>query len=246
MKNFKPLAYIFILCTLLTTSCSEEFEPIDPAIQIPVGGDDNGGNDDEGGVSTGDYWPMAINNQWVFSQNGINQQPMNITGITQVSGNSYYVYDNLFGVSTSGQQFSGLIATRKSNGVYYYRVEINIPGEGGNPSISVSPLEIIVLKDFLEVNQTWTQNLNQVTTITGVPPVTTQVQITGKILERDASLLVGTTTYENVIKAEVVQNTQGQVNTNYYWFAKDIGVIKYQNVIQGTNTTSELASYTLN
>ena len=147
MKNFKPLAYIFILCTLLTTSCSEEFEPIDPAIQIPVGGDDNGGNDDEGGVSTGDYWPMAINNQWVFSQNGINQQPMSITGITQVSGNSYYVYDNLFGVSTSGQQFSGLIATRKSNGVYYYRVEINIPGEGGNPSISVSPISVAVRED---------------------------------------------------------------------------------------------------
>ena len=163
-----------------------------------------------------------------------------------MNGNTYYVYDNLFGISTSGKEFSGLIATRKSNGVYYYRLEVNIPGQGGNPSISVSPLEIIVLKDYLEVNQTWTQNLTQVTTISGVPPVTTSVQITGKILERDASLTIGTTTYENVIKAEVVQNTQGQTNTNYYWFAKDIGVVKYQNIIQGTNLTSELASYSLN
>ena len=134
----------------------------------------------------------------------------------------------------------------KENGVYYYLVAVNIPSVDGSPEISVSPLEIIVLKDFLEVNETWTQNLTQTTTITGVPPITTAVNITGKVLERDATLEVGSTTFENVIKVEVIQNTQGQVNTNYYWFAKDIGVIKYQNIIQGTNTTSELVSYTIN
>ena len=254
MKKQSFLVYLFLVFIAFSSSCSDEFEPVDPAIQIPSNGGGNngggrnngGGGNNGGGVSTGDYWPMTINNQWIFSQSGVDQPPMKIIGTEQYNGKTYFTYDNLFGVSTAGDEFEGIIATRKENGVYYYLVAVNIPSVDGSPEISVSPLEIIVLKDFLEVNETWTQNLTQTTTITGVPPITTAVNITGKVLERDATLEVGSTTFENVIKVEVIQNTQGQVNTNYYWFAKDIGVIKYQNIIQGTNTTSELVSYTIN
>ena len=37
MKKHNLLTYLFIFCTTLFTSCTEEFEPIDPAIQIPSG-----------------------------------------------------------------------------------------------------------------------------------------------------------------------------------------------------------------
>jgi len=249
MKNHSILFYLLAIFIVFTTSCSDDVEPIDPAIQIPTnggGGNNDGGGNNGGGVSTGDYWPMALNNQWVFSQSGVDQPPMKIIGTEQFNGKTYYSYDNLFGVSTAGDEFEGIIATRKENGVYYYLVEVNIPSVGGNPAISVSPLEIIVLKDFLNVNETWTQTLTQTTTITGLPPIVTDINITGKVLERDSTLQVGSTTFENVIKVEVIQNTQGQVNTNYYWFAKDVGVIKYQNIIQGTDTTSELVSFVVN
>ena len=133
--------------------------------------------------------------------------------------------------------------SRKMNGVYYYRAEVIIPG---TPTITVSPLEIIVLKDFLEVDETWNQSLTQTTTVEGSAPVTTSVQIEGKILEREASLTIGSVTYTDIIRVELVQTTQGIINKNYYWFAKDIGLVKYRNVLDGTNTISELQSYTLN
>lgn len=38
MKKHFFLTYLFIFCSALFTSCSDEFEPIDPAIQIPGGG----------------------------------------------------------------------------------------------------------------------------------------------------------------------------------------------------------------
>lgn len=43
MKKHNLLTYLFIFCTALFTSCTEEFEPIDPAIQIP-GNNGGGGN----------------------------------------------------------------------------------------------------------------------------------------------------------------------------------------------------------
>jgi hypothetical protein len=98
----------------------------------------------------------------------------------------------------------------------------------------------------LEVDETWTQNLTQTTTVEGSAPITTSVQIEGKILEREASLTIGSVTYTDIIRVELVQTTQGIINKNYYWFAKDIGLVKYRNVLDGTNTISELQSYMLN
>jgi hypothetical protein len=42
MKKLNFFTYLFIFCITVFSSCSDEFEPIDPAIQIP--GDGNGGN----------------------------------------------------------------------------------------------------------------------------------------------------------------------------------------------------------
>jgi hypothetical protein len=45
---------------------------------------------------------------------------------------------------------------------------------------------------------------------------------------------------------ELIQNTQGETLTNYYWFAKNIGLIKYVNIALGETYEHELVTYTVN
>lgn len=246
MKKFKFLAGFILLFTAFNfTSCDNEAldGDIDP-------GTENGGNnggENGGGTSTGDYWPMAINNQWVFVANSVTQDPMKITSTQQIGGNTHYKYDTFFGTSVSGEfDGEGTVTTRKSNGNYYVRQEVNIPAQEGQPAIVVSPMEFIVFKDNLAVNGTWTQNLTQTTTIQGLPPIRTAVTFKGKILEKNVTMTVNGAEFTNVIKVELIQTTQGVVNTNYYWFSKNVGPIKYQNIFQDYNVTGELDSYSLN
>jgi len=240
MKKIKFLSVCFVLITSsIFTSCSTDVEPLDPAVVVDPG--ENGG-----GESTGDYWPMAINNSWTFNANGEGEPPMKIVSSEQINGNTYYKYENFLGASTAGTGFEATVWTRKSNGNYYARQGASSAGGEGVPSITVEPFEIIVLKDFLAVNETWQQTVNQTTIVQGFPPMVTPVNIQGKILEKDVTLTVNGEEFQDVIKAEVIQNTQGVTNTNYYWFAKDVGIIKYQNIYQTFNTTHEIVSYTIN
>lgn len=240
MKNINSIVFVLCLSIFSLASCSSEFEPIDPAIQIP---DDSPDDNDNPGNSNGDYWPMAINNQWVYQLDGQVQEPMKISSTENIDSRTYYKYDNFIGVSNGGSNFVGTSLTRKTNGVYYVRVSATIPG---TPSITVSPLEIIVLKDYLEVNQQWSQNLSQTTTIEGETPIVSAVEISGKILAKATTVTIGAITYNQVIHVEVIQTTQGVINRNEYWFAKDIGLIKYANVIDGSlNTVYEIESYIL-
>jgi len=239
MKTIKLLPILLLfLSTVTLVSCDSSVEPVDPALNVPP---ENGG-----GTTTGDYWPMAVNNSWVFQQEGVNQQPMKIIATESIDNGTYYKYDNFVGTSTGGQDFIGTVWTKKVNGTYYVRQEATTPTEPGMPSITISPMEIIILKDFLPVDGTWTQNFTQTTTIEGFPPIQTAVGISGKILEKDVIVTVNDVSYENVIKAEVILNTQGQTIINNYWFAKNIGLIKYENVGGGLSIESTLVSYTLN
>jgi len=247
MKFVSALAVLFIAFSLF--SCSTEIEPVDPALingENGNGGGGNGGGNNGGGTSTGDYWPMTVNNQWTFIKDAMLQSPMKIIGTEQIGGMTYYEYDSFFGTSLQGLEAEGGLWTRKENGNYYARQEINIPAQGGQPAISVSPLEIIILKDNIDINQTWTQNLTQTTTIQGFPPMDSAIIIEGTILEKDITITINGIVYTNVIKVELVQTTQGITQENYYWFAKDIGPIKYQFNYMGTETINELSTFIVN
>jgi hypothetical protein len=233
-------AFLLLFTAVFFTSC--EIEPYEG----PIPSSEEETSPTDGQPSTGDYWPMKINNQWVLIQNGVAQEPMKIISTEQINGSTYYKYHNLFGTGTNGSTFSSDAWTRKSDGSYFYRFQANIPAQGTQPAISIAPLEIIVLKDNIPVNGTWTQNLTQVTTITGMGPISTTILIEGKILEKDIAITVNGHAYTNVIKSQVTQTTQGQVNVNEYWFAKNIGLIKALNTVQGATTTTELESYILN
>lgn len=60
MKKHNLLTYLFIFCTVLFTSCSDEFEPIDPAIQIPGNG---------GGGSTAPVFSVDFNGATFVASN---------------------------------------------------------------------------------------------------------------------------------------------------------------------------------
>ena len=86
MKTIKLLPiFLLFLSAVSFVSCESSVEPVDPALNVPP--------ENPGGSTTGDYWPMAINNQWVFTQSGVQQAPMKIIGTEQYNGKTYYTYE---------------------------------------------------------------------------------------------------------------------------------------------------------
>lgn len=244
MKKLNTFLLLLIAVSIpFFTSCTTDVEPLDPALIGDNSGENPGPNP---GPPSGDYWPMAINNTWNYQNNGTNEPPMKITSAPQIGGKTYYKYTNFIGTSTVQQlAFNGNVWSRKENNTYFIRQDATIPAQNGNPAITISPTEVQILKDNLAVNETWTHTFTQTTTI-GTIPVPTEVIITGKILEKDISVTINGQTFTQVIKAQVTQNTQGISQSNLYWFAKNIGLIKFQNDFSGTGTNYEIVSYNLN
>lgn len=235
-------AGILMIAAVCAVSCEGDIEPIGSQTTDP----NNPTNPTN--PSSGDYWPMALNNQWTFANNGTDQSPMKIVGTDQFNGKTYFRYDNFVGQSLGGLDFGGTIWTNKTGANYYSRTKVSIPATDLTPAIDVSPLEFIMLKDNLPVGGTWTENISQITTIEGLPPVPSTVESTGTIMEKDISITVNGVVYNNVIAVKIVQNSLDVVTENYYWFAKDIGLIKSRSYIasESYDETFELTSYVVN
>ena len=71
MRNFRFfILSLIIITTFCLNSCGPD-EPLDPAL---IGTNPNPGTNRRGtnpGTTTGDYWPTAIDNQWVFKMDGV-------------------------------------------------------------------------------------------------------------------------------------------------------------------------------
>lgn len=179
---------------------------------------------------TSDYWPLALNNQWVYSLSGTVQPAMKVVSIDVIEGKTYHTM-------AGGASVGGATATqrvRKVNGDYYVRIEaITTPATGGVPAGTTSGSETIYLKDYLEVGGSWTNNYTQTTTYTGIPPVSMNVSVVSTIEEKNVSLTVLGETYPTVIKVKRVMTStlmgMDSVSTSYYWFAKDVGVVRVEN-----------------
>lgn len=257
MKKIKFLPVFFILFAIAFTSC--DTEPVDSNLYdyVPVdnggddGGDDDGGGDNGGGTSSGDYWPMAVNNQWTYNNDGVEDDPMKIISTQTIDGNSYYKLNQLFSGGSSNGIGEATTYLRKNNGSYNLRMGVVIESAG----ITIEPYEYTIFKDNLEAGETWTQNVTQVTTfdMEGVPDITTVNHYTGTIMEKGISVEVEGHTYTNVIKSKMVMEVtlmgQTSVSTSYYWFAKDVGPVKVEHDFdesEGGDTSYTLLSYTLN
>lgn len=252
MNKTKLLLTAFLFFSAFSfISCDDE--PLDGLIDLGDFGEEI--IDNEGGTSTGDYWPTALNNQWVMNQNGVNQTPMKIVSINSIEGNTYYTFNQVFGAgaSTSGTAVQRL---RKTSGNYYLKMEPMALDFGGGLTGEMTGFEMLILKDFLNNGQTWTGSYNQTTTYSNptFPAVTLNIAYTGEIINNNTSVTVNGTTYNNVIHFSLTQitNMPGAPPTEVesdYWFAKDVGPVKtvtYDTATGAAMYTNLLQSYILN
>lgn len=225
MKKFTHfVATTLLLLVFVLTSCSK-----DEAAAV----------DEPGGVSTGDYWPTAINNTWVLDENGTTST-MKMISTDVFNGATYYKFDKLFG-SVGVTSVSASVWLRKTNGNYYIKVGDTTVDYGGLTGTQTG-YEYIFLKDYLDVNQSWGGTYSVKTSYTGYPTVTTTIKYTSTIIERDATLTVNGKVYSSVIKVKSILESTGIKNEIFYWMAKDIGFIKSE----GSGSVSTLVSYSLN
>lgn len=259
MNKIKLLASLVVLfCTFTLVSCDNE--PIDPSIDLLAFNDDgsgNGnGNGNGGGTSSGDYWPTALNNQWVYKRDGVLQSPSKIISINSINGFTYHTFDSFLGQSSSGTTAAATTRVRKNSGDYFYKLDdFNITLGGGLTGVQTG-FEFPIFKDYLEVGQSWSGSYTQTTTYNNpiIPSVSQTVNYIGTILARDISITVNGDTYDNVIKMRLVQNYDYDASsglpdmtvTNEYWFAKEVGVVKGTNQTTSGTSTFELDSYILN
>ena len=260
MKRTTLIASLLVLISFSLISC--EADSIDPVYYInnnnnpgpvnnnPPGGDDD--DDDDPVASEGDYWPMAVNNEWDYVYTGDFEEdpaPMKIIGTEVIGGVTYYKINHYFQESGTDELTGEAdIHLRKDGGTYYERVSVDIPAADGLPSITVAPYELIVFKDNLEVGESWTQTVVQTTTygMSGFPPVTLTLTYKGTIMQKDLTVTVEGETYTDVIKEKFVQTVMGTDYTVYVWFAKNVGPIKSESIDEGLSYQTALTSYIIN
>ncbi len=233
------------------TSCSE-VEPLDPAIVLNPN-PSNPSNPGNPGTSTGDYWPAALNNEWTYLLNGVEQTPLKMVSINSINGHTYYTFGSFPGISSGGITGTAVTRLRKTGANYYIKVEDIVTQQQGQiPGSTTTGYETIYLKDNLPVGGTWTTSYSTTTTYTdpNFPEMTMSTQATGTIEEKGIEITVGGETFTDVIKTKYVQNVtmmdQQTTATTYYWFAKDVGPVKIMTESEGAVYEQQIIDYTLN
>lgn len=245
--------FVFMILVVAFASCSE-VEPLDPVLsgQVNSGGDNGSGSGssggNSGGTSSGDYWPAAINNEWIYDSNG-SSSTMKIIATETVNGQLYYKFAPQSG---SGASSSGVVTTSmtKASGVYKLKTDDFTIDAGGGLTGTQTGFEYIVLKDNIPVNGTWNGSYTQTTTYTGIPPITLTVNYVATILAKGVSETINNEAFTNIIKVKIDQTSSfpGAPPTTIsseYWYAKDVGIIKSTTIGGGANSSSYLVDYTL-
>ncbi|WP_298393156.1 hypothetical protein [Flavobacterium sp.] len=256
MTKIKILSIFTILFAAFSfVSCDNE--PIDPTLlqQVNSGGNNAGGGSggsggSGGGTSSGDYWPTALNNQWIYSLNGVPQQPMKMVSVNSIGGFTYYTFNQATGAG-GGATGTGVSRLRKSSGDYFIKLEDMNISAGGFNGVQTG-YEMLLLKDYLTAGSSWTGSYSQTTTYTdpSFPVITQNTNYTGTILSTGNTEVVDGETYTNVIKMKLSQTTSingvtSSAADTEYWFAKNVGPIKNVITSGATSYTNILTDYTL-
>ena len=249
MKNIHLLSTVILMFSAISfTSCSD-IEPIDPNIIINPNPE---GPDGPGEPSTGDYWPAALNNEWVFQRDGELQSPMKMISINSIGGQTYYTFNAQTAEGNATGETTAVTRLRKSGGNYYLKLDDFVTAPSGQvPGSTTSGSETILLKDNVPVGGSWVSNYTQTTTYTATyPAISLDFIVTGTIMEKNISVTVLDEVYTDVIKTKYVQKVTSAAgtseSTSYYWFAKGVGPIKITTDGAGASYNSELVSYDLN
>jgi hypothetical protein len=263
------ITFKFLLTTLLISFYACDNEALDSGLS------QGNGDGEAGGESTGDYWPMAVNNNWIYdySLDGVQQEDYNMTidALSTFEGNQAYLYSQFMPTvsGTDGTELESFdidFYTRKNGGDYIVGVGDLTADFLGLFQLSQTGYSFIILKDYLNVGETWTKNVQTTTTFTSsdpnfpdLPSVTTDLVLNFEIVAKDLTVDVNGTSYSPVIKVKYALDSSSadapdqtiQADT-FYYFAKDVGIIKIEGTQydSGDNITSnslqELSSYTLN
>lgn len=227
-KHFSILA-LSVIAALSFTSCSS---------------DDSG---DSTGTTTGNYFPMAVNNVWNYTD-GSTATNAKLIGTTPFGGTAYYEVED----TSSDLNIQNWVA--KKGASYYQKTAASTIVQSGT-TITMEGYEYKLLRDDLETGETWSGKVNPKVTYSGSMgsgTLPSRIDYEGKITARNTSATFEGTTYPNVIKmamiVTLVINSQTTVIDNEYWFAKDVGLI-YESITSSTDNitkTRHITSYTLN
>lgn len=224
----KKIALAILFVSLTLASCSS---------------DDNG---ESNGVSTGNYWPMAVNNTWVFDDNGTSSE-LKITGANVFNGTTYYklydASDSTFGVENW---------VTKKGATYFQKVADATINQDGIV-ISMEGYEVPMFKDDLQPNATWSGTVSPKVTynVNGqTASLTAKVKYIGTMLEKAPTVTLNGETYTDVLKIklkiEVTIANQLTVADQEYWFAKDVGPIREYQSTNGETSERTIVDYILN
>ncbi|MGB2685805.1 hypothetical protein [Olleya sp. UBA1516] len=245
------LAFVFLSC---------ENEPLEGFELDAAGGSTGGGSvgggeviiGEPGGETTGDYWPMAEGNKWTYdySVDGVAEEDsvMEISNQEDYLGFPSYLYSSFFQNSTSTDgSTTGDVElnsySSKNGGDYHFSVASTNINVGGFIEISQSAYGFIMLKDYLNVGESWTNTYTITTTtevliedLPEVPTTNLNVIYTSQIMEKDSTVEVNGTSYSPVIKVKATTTYQlaGTPDSSaeyFYYFAKDVGLIKYEGSV---------------
>lgn len=230
MKKRNQLkALLLILFSITITSCSKS---------------DSG---ESNGTSTGNYFPLAVNNSWKYlnaEQSLLNE--VKITGTTQSGGTTYYEYtDDSEGSQPLPHSFA------KKGATYFLKAGDTTINESGF-IITIKNYEIPILKDDYEINNNWSGSVSPKVNYSGNGQSGTlpfKVNYTGTNLYKGDVTLNGIV-YPNVIKTRIniSINANGQItnSSEEFWFAENIGIIRDIITNDGVITTQDIDSYFLN
>ena len=129
------ISVISLFVSLFLTSCS---------------GDDSGQSD---GTSTGDYFPMKVNNIWNFNADG-NIEQLKVVGTNEFGGTTYYELQD------EGDDFGLNIQNwiTKKGATYYQKIaDVNTVQNG--VTVNIKGYQMPMFKDDLAVNETWSGTL---------------------------------------------------------------------------------------
>ena len=268
MKNIIVILFAFVAIFSLNSCDNEPLEGFDlsspnGATTNPDGSNGNG----NGGTSSGDYYPRAIDNEWTYSFNVNGTTQTLITKLTNsFVNNSNTVFESeqqTVSIGNTSANVAGFIY--KNGGNYYaYSNGSSFDFAGTYTATQTGVPNYIFLKDNVPVGATWSVAYSQTTNYTpsqqgipNIPDVVTNTTIDFEIEEKDISVVVNGVTYSPVINVKAT-NTSSIAGTNtetenisYNYYALDVGLIKIESTgtnSSGSSTTTEslLTSYILN
>lgn len=229
-KTNKIITALLIFTVALFTSCSND--------------DDN---KESFGTTTGDFLPLAINNNWkYFDADQSLLTEVDIIGTTTFGGKTYYEYTD----DSDAQEVQHWFAKKGATHLLKYgNTTINQSGI----NITIQGYEVPILKDDFAVNDSWTGTISPKVTYSGngqSGSLPFKVNYTGTNYFKGELLLNGIT-YPNVIKTRmnISINANGQITnaTEEYWYAENVGIINYITVNADSSVSEKVIdSYTLN